>query len=280
MPIANEVTQFKSWTTIVVEKLEHWCITFIAMLPNIVLAAIIFTAFVFAARFARRFLGKILSRATQHSSVSNLFAALAYMLILSIGLFTALSILQLNKAVSSLLAGAGIIGLALGFAFQDLTANFISGIFMVFKRPFEVGDILETNDCKGHVEEIQLRTTTIYTYDGLHVTIPNKDIFQKLFINHTKSDQRRIEFAFNIPHIQDLDKVLEKTRVTLENFSFLSKDKIHVRYSEIGDTTVKLNIWFWVSQNGNPKYLDAKNQAILAIIQTYKQEGIIVVPST
>jgi len=280
MPIANEVTQFKSWTTIIMEKLEHWTISFIDMLPNIVLAAIVFTVFILSARFIRSFLANILSRATQHASVSNLFSALAYLLVLSIGLFTALSILQLNKAVSSLLAGAGIIGLALGFAFQDLTANFISGIFMVFKRPFEVGDILETNDCKGHVEQIQLRTTTIYTYDGLHVTIPNKDIFQKLFINHSKSDQCRIEFSFNIPYVQDLDKVIEKTRAALESFSFLSKDKIHVRYSEIGDTTVKLNIWCWVSQNGNPKYLDAKNQAILGIIQAYKKEGIIVVPAT
>lgn len=278
--MSTNTAEIKDWTTIIIEKLEHWYVTFIAMLPNILLAGIVFAIFIFSARFIRNFLNKLLSRATKHASVSTLFSALAYLIVTCIGLFTALSILQLNKAVSSLLAGAGIVGLALGFAFQDLTANFISGIFMVFKRPFEVGDILETNGYKGHVEDIQLRTTTIYTYDGLHVTIPNKDIFQKLFINHSKSDQRRIEFSFNIPFTQDLDKVIAVTKQTLDQFSYLSKDKTHVRFFEIGDTTAKIIIWFWVPENGNPKYLDARNETLLSIIKSYKEQGVIAVPAT
>ncbi|MBC7488156.1 MAG: mechanosensitive ion channel [Cytophagaceae bacterium] len=130
---------FNNWTGIIFNKLSHWGIAFISMLPNIVLASIVLLVFIFLGKFIKSISYKILNKLSGKESISRLFSAVASMLIVIIGLFIVLKILNLNQAVSALLAGAGIIGLALGFAFQDLTANFISGIFMIFKRPFEVG---------------------------------------------------------------------------------------------------------------------------------------------
>src|SRR5688572_26397903 len=131
---------FTNWTGIVFNKLTHWGVALIAMLPNIVLAAVVLVAFIFISKFIKNISYKILLKFSEKESISRLFSAVASLLVMIIGLFIALKILNLNQAVSTLLAGAGIIGLALGFAFQDLTANFISGIFMIFKRPFEVGE--------------------------------------------------------------------------------------------------------------------------------------------
>jgi small conductance mechanosensitive channel len=270
-----------NWTDIIFNKLNHWAIAFIAMLPNIVLAAIVFVAFIFLAKFARNIFYKILFRLSSKESVSRLFSSILSMLIGIIGLFIALNILQLNKAVSSLLAGAGIIGLALGFAFQDLTANFISGIFMIFKRPFEVGEVLETNGFTGTVEDIQLRTTTIYTYQGLHLILPNKDIFQKPIINHSRSEDRRIEFAFNVPVEQDLDKVVNVTKGVLDELDFLTPNKPkQIFYTEIQDKAVKLVIWCWIPFHKAPNYMEGRHKAILSIIKAYKEQGIIAVPQS
>ncbi|MDB5255528.1 MAG: MscS Mechanosensitive ion channel [Chitinophagaceae bacterium] len=267
-----------NWTDIVFDKLNHWAIAFIAMLPNIVLAAVAFVAFIFLAKFTRNLFYKIILRLSHKESISRLFSSILSMLVSIIGLFIALNILQLNKAVSSLLAGAGIIGLALGFAFQDLTANFISGIFMIFKRPFEVGEVLETNGFTGTVEDIQLRTTTIYTYQGLHLVLPNKDIFQKPIINHSRSEDRRIEFTFSIPVEQDLDKVVNVTKEALDKLDFLTPDKPkQTFYTEIEDKAVKLVIWCWIPFHKTPSYMEGRHRAVISIINAYKQQGIIVV---
>ena len=106
-------------------------------------------------------------------------SAIIYSLVIIIGLMTSLNIMNLDKTVSSLLAGVGIIGLALGFAFQDLTANFIAGAFMAFKRPFEVGHKIETNGFIGKIDHIHLRSTTMITDGGLYVIIPNKGHFSE-----------------------------------------------------------------------------------------------------
>ena len=267
---------FNNWTAIIYKKLAHWGLGFISMLPNLLLAIVVLVAFIFFGKFLKNIIYKILHKLSGKESVSRLFSSVASLLVMIVGLFIALKILNLNQAVSTLLAGAGIIGLALGFAFQDLTANFISGIFMIFKRPFEVGEVLETNGFTGTVEDIQLRTTTIQTYQGMHLILPNKDIFQKPIINHSRSEDRRIEFSFAIPLEQDLDKIIAVTKDTLDKLDFLTTNKPkQIFYTEIGDKTVKLVIWCWVPFHKAPNFMEGRHQAILAIVNNYKANGII-----
>ena len=80
-----------------------------------------------------------------------------------VGVFVALGVVGLDKTVTSLLAGAGIIGLALAFAFQDLAANFLSGVAISVRHPFRIADIIETNDFLGTVKAINLRSTELLT---------------------------------------------------------------------------------------------------------------------
>ncbi|MFB6454018.1 mechanosensitive ion channel family protein [Chitinophaga sp. Hz27] len=199
--------QITNYGTLVFTKLHHWVTAMVEMLPNMVVAIIVFTLFYLLARFVRGITYKFSHRLSSAVAVSNLIASIMFIIFLMMGLFISLNILNLDKAVTSLLAGAGIIGLALGFAFQDLTANFISGLFITFKKPFEVGQVIETNGFTGTVEEIELRSTTMVTDDGLRVIIPNKDVFQKPIINHSLTPLRRIVLTFGIPATQQTDQV-------------------------------------------------------------------------
>ena len=162
------------WTTLIFNKLERWVQALIKMLPNLALAIIVLIAAYFISKLVRRFSYKLTLRISKSDSVSSVVSVILQTLAILFAFTIALDILRLDKAVSSLLAGVGIIGLALGFAFQDLSSNFISGLYMAFRRPFEIGDKVETNAFIGTILKIELRSTTLNTTAGLHVIISNK----------------------------------------------------------------------------------------------------------
>lgn len=120
---------------LVQQKLGVWLHDFIRILPNILLASVVFVLGLFVARSFRKFSQRLAIRISKNTTLNNLVASIIYLAFIGITLFIVLSILQLDKAVTTILAGAGIIGLALAFAFQDIAANFISGIFISFRRP-------------------------------------------------------------------------------------------------------------------------------------------------
>ncbi len=265
----------ENWIDIIQEKLHHWWLLIIKMLPNAVLAIIVLFIFFLIARLIRNLSYKFVHSISKSQSISSLASVILYSLVVIFGLMTALDIMGLEKTVSSLLAGVGIIGLALGFAFQDLTANFISGAFIAFKRPFEVGHIVETNGFVGTIEDIQLRSTTLRTYAGLYVIIPNKDVFQKPIINYTRTDARRIDLEFSLPTTIDLSFLEKQIRTAMDD---LVPDKairnFEFYYTGIEDPKVKLMVSFWTSNSDPEQYNKARHQAIVAIIHAFTQNNI------
>ena len=132
---------------IIVDKLIQWTEQFAKLLPNFVLAVIVLVIFLFFGKLARNISEKLLNKTLRNRSLSSLVSKVIYIIVITIGAFVALGLLNLDKTVTSLLAGAGIIGLALGFAFQDIATNFIAGFFMAIKRPFRIGQVIH---CEGH----------------------------------------------------------------------------------------------------------------------------------
>src|SRR3954470_23239104 len=165
---------FNNAYRLIIQKLDRWLQALIKLLPNILLAAIILVIGIFIAGFIKKLAAKLIAKISHNTTLNGLFASVVYLFFVGIAIFTALSILQLDKAVTSILAGAGIVGLALAFAFQDISANFISGIFISFRRPLHVGHIVKVKDYMGKVEEINLRDTVLRTFQGQLVIIPNK----------------------------------------------------------------------------------------------------------
>lgn len=125
------------------DKLQGWVIAIVRLLPNIALALILILAFFFVGRLLEKLTKKYLGKAHLNETVSGFLSRLFFLMILIVGLMLSLSILNLSGTVASILAGLGIVGLALGFAFQDTAANFMSGIFITFQQPFGIGDIIE-----------------------------------------------------------------------------------------------------------------------------------------
>tara|TARA_R110001592_G_C13151154_1_gene748159 strand:+ start:1769 stop:2686 length:918 start_codon:yes stop_codon:yes gene_type:complete len=263
---------------IVSTKLKGWLEALTSMLPNIVVALLVLTIFYALSRLVKAGFRKLISKFSDQPAIVGLFSTIMSLLTIVVGLVVALNVLQLTQAVTSLLAGAGIIGLALGFAFQDISANFISGVIMAFKKPIVVGDIIETNGYTGFVERIDLRSTLIRTFQGLHVIIPNKDIFQKPFTNYTRTHIRRIDLEVGVSYGDDLDKVTEVVEKAVATNSYLvDGEPIKLVYEEFGSSSINFKVMFWIEYNPQkPMYLEAKSEAIVAIKKAFDENDITI----
>ena len=268
----------KPWNYLIEQKLEKWWTYSVHMLPNFFLALIIVSIFLIAAKLVRKFSASFILNVSKNVSLSSLLSGVLYSLVLIAGLMTALDIMELNKTVSSILAGVGIIGLALGFAFQDLTSNFISGAFIALKRPFDIGHTIETNGFLGTIEEIELRATTLRTSSGLHVIIPNKEIFQKPIINYSLTDARRVELDFVIPNTVDAvfaEKIIREALQPLTNRQ--GTRDIEFYFSAIENPNMRVNVSYWTNQIEPRDFMKVKHRGILAVFNTLKDHKIYVI---
>lgn len=262
---------------LITEKLTLWLRDLIKLLPNIALAALILVIGFFIAKAVRNFLRRIIRRVIHNETLDNLFSSLIYLFLLGIVIFIALSVLKLDKAVTSILAGAGILGLALAFAFQDIAANFMSGIFLSIRKPLSVGDIVKIKEYMGQVEDINLRDTVIRTFQGQMVIIPNKDVFQNPIENFTLLGKRRVDLVVGISYGEDLENVKEITINAVKNISGLSSDEdVTMFYTEFGDSSINYIIRLWIDTTKQVNFLEVKSQAIICIKKAYDAHDIMI----
>lgn len=262
---------------LVTDKVETWIDTFIQMLPNLVVALIVLIVFYVIGKVIRNAIGGLLKKVTDNKTIINLLETVVGVMIIGIGVFIALSILQLDGAVTSLLAGAGIIGLALGFAFQDIASNFISGVILSIRHPFGIGDIIDTNGFYGTVEKLNLRNTIIKTPQGQIVYIPNKSVFENPLENYTKSGERRIDLSCGVSYGDDLEKAKKVALEAVKSLENYNSDKgIEFYYEEFGGSSINFKIRFWVSFQNNPDYWSARSDAIMAITKHFDENDIMI----
>lgn len=268
---------FENAYQLVVDKLMVWAKELIRLLPNIALAALIIVVGSYLVKALRNILLKIIGRVIGNKTLLNLFGSLIYIFLLGIVLFVALSVLKLDKAVTSILAGAGIIGLALAFAFQDIAANFISGIFISVRKPLYVGDIVKIMDYMGKVDEINLRDTVLRTFQGQLVIIPNKDVFQNPIENYTLLGRRRVDIKVGISYGEDLERVKDITIAAVKDIDGLIKDeKITLFYTEFGDSAINYVIRLWINHIEQVNFLEIQSQCIINIKKAYDANDIMI----
>ncbi|HKJ40447.1 MAG TPA: mechanosensitive ion channel family protein [Sunxiuqinia sp.] len=251
--------------------------TFIAMLPNFVVAVSVVLFFYFVARAVVAILGKTLFRLSQNVAINKLIASLTHMAIMTAGVFIALGILELDKTVTSLLAGVGIIGLAVGFAFKDTIANFLSGIYITVKSTVNVGDIIEFGDHYGAVKSIGLRAVKLKTFQGQEVVIPNRLVFEDVYKHYTIYKERRIDLHVGVSYGEDLQRVEDLTLQAIKRIDYLQKNKpIDLYYEEFGDSSINFVVRYWVDFNGQTNYLRALSDGIKNIKATYDRHDITI----
>jgi len=268
---------FEHAYNLITEKIIFWAEEFIRLLPNLLIAAIVLVLGIFLASRIKKLAKKLIKRFTKREIISSLFASIINVFVIGVTLFTVLSILKLDKAVTSILAGAGIIGLALAFAFQDIAANFISGIFISFRRPLSVGHIVKIKDYMGVVVEINLRDTVLRTVEGQMVIIPNKEVFQNPIVNYSLFGKRRFDLVVGVSYGEDLEKVRTVTLEAVKGIENLSTtDEVTMFYNKFDDSSINFVIRMWVNSPIQQVYIKVGSDAIMRIKKAYDENNIMI----
>jgi small conductance mechanosensitive channel len=260
-----------------IQKVEGWLDAFISLIHNMVVTLLLLIVFFVLANLGSKLSTKLFSKTSDNKALEQIFSTLTYGVILSIGLFIMFGVLGLDKALTSLLAGIGVIGLALGFAFQDIAANFISGVILAFRRPFKIGHVIAVKDIMGKVTRTNLRVTVIETFQGQEVYIPNSDVLQGAIHNFSVLEKRRIDLAVGVSYADDLEKVEDVVLSTIKKLEgVIDKDQIGFDYSEFASSSINFDIRFWIEYPGEPGYLKMRNNAIKAIKSAFDEQDIII----
>ncbi len=261
----------------VLETLRAWGETGLELIPNLIVALSLIITFWFLAKLAEKVSARAMGRMQTYRAARRMIAKFIRLSVLMLGLALALGIMNLDKALASILAGAGIVGLALGFAFQDLAANILSGIGLSFNRPFRIGELIETSDHFGTVEKVRLRTTEVYTPDGKMLLIPNKQIFQNTLTNHSRSGERRVSLECGVSYDEDLEKVKSLVLESLRSLSVCKQNKNpQVFFKEFGDGSINFEARFWIDYSSQADYWGATSDAIIAIKKCFDQNNITI----
>ena len=257
------------------DKLDKWFRDAVLMLPNLGAAVLIVLLFWILARVASNVVGRVLRRATSYGEINALLTRLAFIGTFAAGVFIALGILQLEKTVTSLVAGAGVLTLIIGFAFQDLAANFIAGILLQLRHPFRRGQLVRTNDFYGTVEHIDLRNTVIHTLTGQIVHLPNKDVFQHPLENFSASGYRRIDIPVNVPAGLDLDRAERLAIAAVETVNGRDPSRpVEVFYEGFGGDSIAFTLRFWIAfHDREAEFLVARGEAVKKIKHAFDGEA-------
>lgn len=259
------------------EKLLSWIDAVVLNLPNFLIAVLIVLVGWFLAKYAYKFIHKLVIRAGGNRNVSDLLSSIGRVIVVGLFLFIGLSVMGLSSAVASLLAGAGIAGLAIGFALQDPLANLFSGVMMSVKELYRKGDLVKTNDFFGTIDRISLRSTVIQTLDGQEVVIPNKDVLQNPLTNFTVNRSRRVDLPIGISYGDDLNNAAKiAVKAVEENVDCLKDKPVEVFWTEFGDSSINGVLRFWQSTTSQKDYLKGRSQAIVAIKAAFDREDIMI----
>ncbi len=238
-PLAIDVSQRLYTTTR--ELLQN----IVGNLPSLV-GAIIVIGITWVAAKILRYLAYTWAKQTEgDSNTELLIGKLSYGAVWVIGFVVALGVMGLD--FGALLGALGLTSVAIGFSLKDVLSNYISGVILLAARPFRINDQVVIGEYEGTITQVQLRATTMKTYDGRLVYIPNQEVFQASIINNTASPRRRSSVMVGIDYGEDLSEAIAVISQALENFQEVETNPApDVLVSELAASTVNLEIRFWV----------------------------------
>jgi len=260
----------------VLAKLIGWANYTITMLPNLLVAAIILAAVWKMGTMTEKLVNRAFLRLfrQRHVHVARLVAMMGRMGVLVAGIILALNVLHLDKAVASLLAGIGILGIAFGFASKDIVANFMAGILLHMVHPFRMGDLIKSGEFFGYLESMDLRFTTIRSKQGQRITIPNQTFLASPITNFTITGIRRVDLDWSLTQVEDLQRAEKLAIKAVESLELRNPDRpVELFYEKVGDYTIDFKIRFWTEPE-QTTFLKARSDAIKAIKLTFEKHGI------
>ncbi|HIC32205.1 MAG TPA: mechanosensitive ion channel family protein [Flavobacteriaceae bacterium] len=261
---------------LLIEKLEGWFNIIVTNIPNLILAIIVLFAAYFVSKYVNKYVSKLMAKRVEQNSITKMVGRISAVVVVLAGLFLALGILNLSKTLTSLLAGAGVAGLAIGLALQGTLSNTFAGIVLSFRKKIQIGHWVETNGFSGEVMDINLKDFTLKEADNNIVVIPNKKILENPLKNYTLTTKMRVFLECGVGYESDLEQVEQLTKKTICNtFDQIEKpEDVEFYFTEYGSSSINYLCRFWIDAENALEKLRAKSKAIIEIKKAYDKADI------
>ncbi|MCC1493667.1 mechanosensitive ion channel [Cognatishimia sp. F0-27] len=215
-------------------------------LPSIILAIVVLPLAWVASGLVRRFARWSLNGRTRSPFLSDLLASIIALPVFLLGLYVVLQAAGLTKLAFSVVGGAGVIGIVIGFAFRDIAENFLASILLSVRQPFKRGDFISVAGQMGLVHSMNTRSTVLVSPSGNHIQIPNASVFKSIIENFTAVPNRREVIDVGIGYddaVSDAQAII--SRILAEQDGVLHTPEPMVLADSLGVSTVNIKVYYW-----------------------------------
>ncbi len=255
------------------EKLQDYFNRAVAQLPVFGVSLLVVLFFGLLARMSSRWDAPY-DRFGVSPLLRNLIRRLLATALLLLGLLLALDILDLTTLVGALLGTAGVIGLAIGFAFGDIVENYLAGAILSVRQPFALNDHVAVGDREGRVVRLTSREVILMTPDGNHLRLPNATVFKSILCNYTRNPRRRFDFLAGVDAGVDPARAQRAGVEALHQMTGVLDDPAPYALVEaLGDSTVQVRFFGWMSQ-AEADFFKVRSEAIRMVKAAVEAEGV------
>ncbi len=247
----------------------------LALLPSLAFGVLVFGVFLLIARGVRAALQRAVQLRGRAPGAGIVLGRIGGGLTILLGLLVGAAIAFPSISAADLFGVLGIGGVAIGFAFRDILQNLLAGILLLLTQPFRLGDQIKVGEFEGAVEDIQIRATTIRTYDNRRAVIPNTDLFAGKVLVNTAFDKRRLQMRLAIGNgdsIADAKRVILDTARGVEGV--LADPAPVGRVAELGDFAVQLDLFVWIDPPQRVEALDLTDRVLEQAKAALQRAGI------
>ncbi len=216
---------------------------------------------------------KMWQRLTPNPFVAELLSQTVKVIFIVFGLILALSLIGAETILGTLLGGAGVIGIAVGFAVKDTIENYIASLMLSIRQPFRARDHIVINGQEGIVVRLTSRATILMTLDGNQLRIPNAEVFKGTILNYTKNPERRFTFELGVDANDDPLAAIKVGIDAIHTLAFvLDEPKAVAVITNVGDSNIVLEFQVWVDQS-KTDFGKARSIAIRETKHALENEG-------
>lgn len=240
---------------------------------SIIMFALVITAFYTFSHFVQKILrNKIITRFNIDPGIQYTLSRISHYLIMIVGILLAFQFIGID--LSGLAVILGLLSVGIGFGLQNVTANFIAGIILLFERPIKVGDRVTVGSTEGHVIAINMRATTISSLNNISIIVPNSEFISSQVINWSHGDTRvRLIAEVGVSYNSDLDKVLRSLKeVADENPQVMKTPESDVLLAGFGDSSWNMQLRVWLSSPDH--FYKIRSELNCAIVKKFRENDI------
>lgn len=260
--------------SIATDKITRMVQGAIALLPNLVIGTLVFILFWFIGRVVRSFVRKQ-TRNRGARNVGLVFGRLSQGILVILGFLIAATIIFPSFNPADALATLGIGGVAIGFAFKDILQNFLAGILILLTEPFQIDDQIAFKDYEGTVENIETRATSIRTYDGRRVVIPNAELFTNAVTVNTAYERRRLQYDIGIGYGDDIAKAKEIILETLNSRDEVLKNPgPEAIVVDLAGSSINIRARWWINPPRRAEAIDSMDWVLENLCNKLVAAGI------